>query len=147
MAGGSMLALPFSYCLIAAAAVAGALSGMVLVYSTDLPQVTELEQFRPSTITELYDDQDRVIGQFALQRRVIDKYDDFPKVLRDAIISTEDKDFEQSLGRGRVARVRCRLSRRLGWTAARRAPRRSPCSFRATCFCRPTAISAARCRK
>ncbi len=50
--------------LIAAAAVAGALSGLLLVYSTDLPQVTELEQFRPSTITQLYDDQDRVIGQF-----------------------------------------------------------------------------------
>ncbi|HEY1438851.1 MAG TPA: PBP1A family penicillin-binding protein, partial [Casimicrobiaceae bacterium] len=56
------------------------------------------EQYRPSTITELYDDQNRVIGQFALQRRVIDKYDDFPKVLRDAITSTEDKDFERHWG-------------------------------------------------
>ena len=84
--------------LIAVAAVAGALSGLLLVYSTDLPQVTELEQFRPSTITQLYDDQDRVIGQFSLQRRVIDSYDDFPKVLRDALISTEDKEFEQHWG-------------------------------------------------
>ena len=84
--------------LVLLAAAAGAISGMVLVYSTDLPQVTELEQYRPSTITELYDDRNRVIGQFALQRRVIDKYDDFPKVLRDAIISTEDKDFESHWG-------------------------------------------------
>ena len=64
--------------LIVIAAVAGAASGLLLVYSTDLPQVTELEQYRPSTITQLYDDQDRVIGQFALQRRVIDTYNDFP---------------------------------------------------------------------
>ncbi len=84
--------------LIAVAAVAGALSGLVLVYSTDLPQVTELEQFRPSTITQLYDDQERVIGQFSLQRRVIDTYNDFPKVLRDALISTEDKEFERHWG-------------------------------------------------
>ena len=35
----------------------------------------------------------RQIGSFALQRRVLASYDDFPKVLRDAIISTEDKDF------------------------------------------------------
>ena len=84
--------------LIAIAAAAGVISGLVVVYSTDLPQVTELEQYRPSTITELYDDQNHVIGQFALQRRVIDKYDDFPKVLRDAIISTEDKDFERHWG-------------------------------------------------
>jgi len=84
--------------LILVAAAAGAVSGMLLVFSTDLPQVTELEKYRPSTITELYDDQNRVIGQFALQRRVIDKYDDFPVVLRDAIISTEDKDFERHWG-------------------------------------------------
>src|SRR5579863_2355303 len=74
--------------LIVLAAIAGALSGLLLVYSTDLPQVTELEHYRPSTITQLYDDQNRVIGQFALQRRVIDGYNDFPKVLRDALIST-----------------------------------------------------------
>ncbi len=84
--------------LIIAAAVAGALSGLLLVYSIDLPQVTALEQYRPSTITQIYDDKDRVIGQFALQRRVIDKYEDFPKVLRDALISTEDKDFEGHWG-------------------------------------------------
>src|SRR5579862_5522184 len=84
--------------LIVIAAVAGAVSGFLLVYSTDLPQVTELEHYRPSTITQLYDDQNRVIGQFALQRRVIDSYNDFPKVLRDALISTEDKEFEQHWG-------------------------------------------------
>ena len=84
--------------LILAAAAAGAIAGSLLVFSTDLPEVTELERYRPSTITELYDDQNRVIGQFALQRRVIDKYEDFPKVLRDALISTEDKDFEGHWG-------------------------------------------------
>ena len=33
-----------------------------------------------------------------MQRRVIDSYNDFPKVLRDALISTEDKEFEQHWG-------------------------------------------------
>jgi penicillin-binding protein 1A len=84
--------------LVLLAALIGALSGFLLVYSTDLPQVTELEHYRPSTITQLYDDQNRVIGQFALQRRVIDSYNDYPKVLRDALISTEDKEFEQHWG-------------------------------------------------
>jgi len=84
--------------LILLAAIAGALSGLLLVYSTDLPQVTELEHYRPATITQLYDDQNRVVGQFALQRRVIDSYSDFPRVLRDALISTEDKEFEKHWG-------------------------------------------------
>src|SRR5215471_12626899 len=79
--------------LILLSAAFGAAVGLLLVYSTDLPQVDELERYRPSSITELYDDQGRVIGTFALQRRVIASYDDYPQVLRDALVSIEDKDF------------------------------------------------------
>lgn len=84
--------------MVIASAVVGAFAGILFVYSTDLPQVGELEHYRPSSVTELYDDQGHVIGSFALQRRVVVSYDDFPKVLRDAIISTEDKDFEKHSG-------------------------------------------------
>jgi penicillin-binding protein 1A len=84
--------------LVLTAMVIGAVTGLFIVYSTDLPQVGELERYRPSAITELYDDQGRVIGTFALQRRVIASYEDFPKVLRDAVTSIEDKDFERHWG-------------------------------------------------
>jgi len=80
------------------AAFLGTMAGLLIVYSTDLPQIGDLERYRPSTITQLYDSNGRVIGQFALQRRVLVTYDDFPKVLRDAIISTEDKSFERHWG-------------------------------------------------
>jgi penicillin-binding protein 1A len=83
---------------IVAAALAGTLAGLLLVYSTDLPQVEDLERYRPSSITELYDINGTVVGTFALQRRVIARYEDFPKVLRDAVISIEDKDFERHSG-------------------------------------------------
>jgi penicillin-binding protein 1A len=83
---------------VAAAALVGALAGLLLVYSTDLPQVDQLESYRPSSITELYDQKGNVIGSFALQRRVIARYEDYPKVLRDAVISIEDKDFERHWG-------------------------------------------------
>src|SRR5437016_394425 len=84
--------------LLLASALVGTLAGLLIVYSTDLPQISELEHYRPSTITELYDDNGKVIGSFALQRRVLASYEDFPKVLRDAIISIEDKNFEQHWG-------------------------------------------------
>ena len=74
-------------------AAVGAAAGLLLVYSTDLPQVEQLEHYRPSSVTELYDVQGRVIGTFALQRRVIAAYDDYPEVLRNALVSIEDKDF------------------------------------------------------
>ena len=84
--------------MVVASAVIGAFAGLLLVYSTDLPEVSDLERYRPSSVTELYDDQGRVIGSFALQRRIIVGYDDIPKVLRDAVISIEDKDFERHWG-------------------------------------------------
>jgi penicillin-binding protein 1A len=80
------------------AALVGAATGLLLVYSTDLPQVEQLEHFRPSSRTELYDDQGRIIGSFALQRRVVVSYNDYPAVLRDALISIEDKDFYRHWG-------------------------------------------------
>lgn len=76
----------------------GALTGLVLVYSTDLPEVERLESYRPISTTDLYDIHDRVIGSFALQRRVVASYNDFSKVLLDALVSIEDKDFYRHSG-------------------------------------------------
>lgn len=84
--------------LVLLSSLVGAGAGLLLVYSTDLPQVEQLEHYRPSSITELYDDQDRTIGSFALQRRVVASYNDFPPVLRDALTSIEDKDFYRHWG-------------------------------------------------
>ena len=84
--------------LVLVSALVGATAGLLLVYTTDLPQVEALEAYRPSSITELYDDHGRVIGSFALQRRVVASYDDFAPVLRDALVSIEDKDFYRHSG-------------------------------------------------
>src|SRR5271169_4899086 len=84
--------------LVLISAAVGAAAGLILVYSTDLPQVEELEHYRPSSITELYDDQGRIIGSFALQRRVVASYEDYPPILREALISIEDKDFYRHWG-------------------------------------------------
>jgi penicillin-binding protein 1A len=84
--------------LVLVSALVGATAGLLLVYTTDLPQVEALEAYRPSSITELYDDHGRVIGSFALQRRVVKGYEDFAPVLRDALVSIEDKDFYRHSG-------------------------------------------------
>jgi penicillin-binding protein 1A len=80
------------------AVVTGSLAGLTLVYSVDLPQINDLERFRPSTTTDLYDRKGRIIGSFALERRVIVGYNDFAPVLRQAVISIEDKSFESHWG-------------------------------------------------
>ena len=55
--------------LLVLAVITGSLAGLTLVYSTDLPQINELEHYRPSTITDLYDRYGQQIGSFALERR------------------------------------------------------------------------------
>jgi penicillin-binding protein 1A len=76
----------------------GAAVGLLFVYGIDLPQIQELETYRPDIITELYADNGQPIGTFALERRVLVTYNQIPKVLRDAILSTEDRHFEEHWG-------------------------------------------------
>jgi penicillin-binding protein 1A len=83
---------------VISSAIIGVLAGLGLVYSLDLPQIDDLDHYRPISNTVLYDDQGRPFGSFALQRRVIAQYEDFPKVLYDAVLSIEDKNFEKHSG-------------------------------------------------
>lgn len=84
--------------LVILSAVIGSLAGLLLVYSTDLPEVEELEHYRPTSSTELYDIHGKVVGSFALQRRVVASYRDFPPVLLQALVSIEDKEFYRHWG-------------------------------------------------
>ena len=84
--------------LLTVAIIAGSLAGLTLVYSVDLPQINDLERFRPSTTTDLYDRRGRIIGSFALERREVVGYSDFAPILRQAVISIEDKSFESHWG-------------------------------------------------
>ena len=76
----------------------GVMCGLMLVYSIDLPQMDDLVRYRPNTTTELLDIKGREIGSFALERRVVLPYTEFPPALRQALISIEDKTFERNWG-------------------------------------------------
>jgi penicillin-binding protein 1A len=80
------------------AAMLGILSGVMFAYAGDLPQVSALDDYMPSTITRIYAANGQVIGEFATQRRVIVGYDDVNPVLRQAIIATEDAAFDSHFG-------------------------------------------------
>src|SRR5271156_4123426 len=96
--GGTLLGrLAFSFLVICSIAL-GAAIGLLFVYSSDLPEIHALEDYRPVIVTELYADDGQSVGTFALQRRILITYGQIPTVLRDAIISTEDQHFEQHWG-------------------------------------------------
>jgi len=93
------------YLLLGASSLFGVMVGLLLVYSINLPQMADLERYRPSTTTELYDIHGKVFGSFALERRVVVPYSELPPVLRNAILSIEDKDFESNGGLNLVRMV------------------------------------------
>ena len=84
--------------LFLVAASLGTLSGVLFAYSDDLPQISALDSYQPSTITRLFARDGRVIAEFAIERRVVIDYDAIAPVLRQAMIASEDADFEQHFG-------------------------------------------------
>jgi penicillin-binding protein 1A len=84
--------------LLLLAAGLGAVSGVLFAFADDIPEISALDRYRPNTITRLSSSQGGVIGEFATERRDVVRYEDIAPVLRQAIIATEDGDFEQHFG-------------------------------------------------
>jgi len=77
----------------------GATAGVLFVYSSDLPQITALDDLRSPVITKVYaDDDNTVIGSFAQEHRIVVQYDQIPPLMEAAIISVEDQNFRQHWG-------------------------------------------------
>jgi penicillin-binding protein 1A len=84
--------------LFVAAVLGGALIGVFLAYESDLPQVTSLEDFQPNIITQVFAADGSVLGEFAIEKRVVVAFRDIPPVLRNAIVAVEDEDFWKHIG-------------------------------------------------
>ena len=79
-------------------ALLGVLSGVMFAYAGDLPQISALDNYAPSTTTRVYASNGETLAEFAIERRLIVGYDDIAPQLRQAIISAEDKNFNNHFG-------------------------------------------------
>ena len=84
--------------LLLCAITLGAVTGLIFVYESDLPEIHALETYRPNVVTEIYADDGQLIGSFALQRRILMTWEQTPKVLYNAVTSIEDQHFEDHWG-------------------------------------------------
>jgi penicillin-binding protein 1A len=84
--------------LFLVAALLGITTGVIFAYAGDLPQISALDDYAPSTISRVYGSQGEVIGEFAIQRRDVVPYEAISPNLRQAIIAAEDSHFEQHFG-------------------------------------------------
>ena len=78
--------------LLGAGAAVAALWAFTILPRT-LPSVTALETFQPLVGTKIYDDNDELITELHVERRIFVPLAHIPQALRDAVIATEDKRF------------------------------------------------------
>src|ERR1044072_5327037 len=79
--------------LFLATAFFGIASGVLFAFVGDLPQISALDDYSPSTITRVLGRTGAVVGDFANERRELVTYEQIPPVLRNAIVSAEDAGF------------------------------------------------------
>ena len=84
--------------LILALAGAGALVYLVDVYNHDLPDYSHLKSYEPPVTTRVHAGDGRLLAEFAAERRIFVPIDDIPKLVRDAFLSAEDKNFYMHRG-------------------------------------------------
>src|SRR6476659_9569376 len=84
--------------LFVVAALLGIATGVIFAYAGDLPQVSALDDYAPSTISRVYGSKGEIVGEFAIQRREVIPYDAISPTLKQAILAAEDPQLPQHFG-------------------------------------------------
>ncbi|MBT9382639.1 PBP1A family penicillin-binding protein [Pseudooceanicola sp. CBS1P-1] len=83
----------FTLVTLGLAMVALSVGAIFWVYGRDLPSHESLAQYQPKTISRIYNGEGQLIDEFAKERRLYTPADEIPKLVKDAFISAEDKNF------------------------------------------------------
>ncbi len=80
--------------------ISGALTaaGIYFYLSENLPKISSLKDYQPPVITTVYSDDNRKIGEFYLERRIVLPLDKMSTTLKAAFISAEDARFYKHKG-------------------------------------------------
>jgi penicillin-binding protein 1A len=84
--------------LFVVAAVLGITTGILFAYAGDLPAISALDNYAPSTISRVYGARGDIVGEFAIERREIIPYEKISPRLEQAILAAEDDEFYQHAG-------------------------------------------------
>jgi len=111
---GSLLASFFlwAFGLAAAAGVAGVLLiGLALAMAyPQLPDVSDLSDYRPKLSMRIYSVEGKQIGEFGEERRNLTPFKDIPEVMKDAVLSIEDSRFYQHGGVDYIGLLRASIA-------------------------------------
>lgn len=83
---------------VVATILIGALIGIILVYQKGFPQIKNLEELKPMVMTTVFNDQNGLIREFAIEKRTIVRFSDIPQSLKQALIAAEDTGYYSHWG-------------------------------------------------
>ena len=68
-------------------------AGLWYLWSSNLPYIGELKDYNPPIITEVYSEDEHVIGRFWTEKRIIVTLDQVSEDLKNAFVAAEDDQF------------------------------------------------------
>src|SRR5580704_5424613 len=74
-------------------AAAGAAGGLAYFYSKDLPDYSQLQDYEPPVMTRVHAADGQLLAEYAKERRLYIPIQAVPKLVINAFLSAEDKDF------------------------------------------------------
>ncbi len=84
-------------------------AGLYYYLSQDLPKINTLNDYRPDTVTSVFSDDGRKIGEFYEERRIVIPLSEMPKDLINAFVSAEDSRFREHPGIDIISIMRASL--------------------------------------
>ncbi len=75
-------------------------------FTRSLPSIQKLKKYSPPTVTNVYADKGELVGEFASERRFLVPIEQIPKLLQNAFVAAEDKNFWQHRGVDKEAILR-----------------------------------------
>jgi len=94
----SLLKWIFILCIISGLLGCAGLAGLYYYLNRDLPKINTLKDYNPATVTSVFSDDGRKIGEFYEERRIVIPLSEMPKNLINAFVAAEDSRFREHPG-------------------------------------------------
>lgn len=88
----------------------GAIAIVVIVISSDLPEIVTIEKYKPLLVSEVFDRKNEKIGEFFREKRVLTPYKEIPESVVQAFLAAEDSTFFDHGGLNYVAIMRAMIA-------------------------------------
>lgn len=103
------LRVVFAFFVILALVALGGSVALYYVFTSDLPNLETLKDYRPRLSTQVFDDTGELIGTLFLEKRELVPLEEVPEVMRLAVIAAEDSKFYSHEGLDFTGIVRAML--------------------------------------